>query len=157
MMVNKQVLKQCSLFSGLNNGEIDRMADMAGEKVFEAGSVIFQERDRAEELLILEEGKVALQMASAASPGRKVTVDIASSGEVVAWAPLIEPHLHDLTAICLQRCRVICIDAGRLRGLLKDVNTSSRVMQGLARAAISRLNDTRQLLVSERFWPYRVE
>ncbi len=156
-MASKQVLRQCSVFSGLSASEIDRIADLAVEREYEAGAVMFQEKDRAEELLILAEGKVALQIASAIPPGRKVTVDVASSGELVTWTPLIEPHVHDLTAICLQRSRVLAIDAGRLRALLRDDSTSSKIMIGLVRAVVSRLNDTRQLLVSERFWPQRIE
>ncbi len=156
-MASKQALRQCSVFSGLSASEIDRIADLAVEREYEAGAVMFQEKDRAEELLILEEGKVALQIASIIPPGRKVTVDIASSGELVTWTPLIEPHVHDSTAICLQRSRVLAIDAGRLRALLGDDSTSSKIMIGLVRAVVSRLNDTRQLLVSERFWPQRIE
>lgn len=156
-MANKQVLRQCSVFSALSSGEIDRIADLAVEKDYEAGAVMFQEKDRADELLILEEGKVALQISSPVPPGRKVTVDVASSGEVVAWAPLIEPRIHDSTAICLQKTRVLCIEAARLHSLLRDDNTSGKIMLGLVHAVVSRLNDTRHLLVSERFWPQRVE
>ncbi|MDO8568495.1 MAG: cyclic nucleotide-binding domain-containing protein [Dehalococcoidales bacterium] len=156
-MANKQVLKQCNVFSGLSSVEIDRIADLAVAKEYEAGAVMFQEKDRAEELFILEEGKVALQISSPVPPGRKVTVDVASSGEVVAWAPLIEPRIHDSTAICLQKSKVLAIDVARLHSLLRDENTSSKIMLGLVQAVVSRLNDTRHLLVSERFWPQRIE
>ncbi len=156
-MQNKQLIRQCNVFSGLSPAEIDRIADIAAEKEYEAGAVMFQEKDHADVLFILEEGKVALQMASATIPGRKMTVDVASSGEVVAWAALVEPHVHDLTAVCLQKSRVLAIDASGLRLLLRDDNTSGKIMRGLVRAVISWLNDTRQLLVSERFWPQRIE
>lgn len=156
-MSNHQVLKRCSVFSALTSGEIDKIADLASEKEYEAGAILFQVKDKAETLFILEEGKVALQTVSPMPPGRTVTVDVACAGEIVGWSPLVEPHIYDLTAICLQRSKALVLDANRLRLILRDDNTSGKIMKGVIRCVISRLNDTRQLLVAERYWSPKLD
>lgn len=148
----QDALRQCSVFSPLSSGEIDRIAELALDKEYEAGKVIFHAKDKADELFILEEGKIALQMVSPIPPERPVTVDIAFPGELVGWPGLIEPYVYDLTAICLQRSRVLALDAVRLRLLLHDANPACQVMTGVVRCVMSRLSDTRQLLIAERFW-----
>jgi CRP-like cAMP-binding protein len=149
---------KCKVFSALSAGETDRIAALVVDKTYEAGAVMFRENERADELFVLEEGKVALQMSCVISPGRKVTVDLVSKGDLVGWAPLVEPHIHKLTAICLQRSSVLAVDASRLRALLREDNAMcSKLMKGLAQDALSKLNDTRHLLVSERFWPSKTE
>ncbi|MBI4303833.1 MAG: cyclic nucleotide-binding domain-containing protein [Chloroflexi bacterium] len=100
-MSNRQALIQCKAFSALTTGEVDRMAAIAVSKTYDAGTAMFRENERADELFVLEEGKVALQMSCVIPPGRRVTVDLAFKGDLVGWAPLIEPHIHSLTATCL--------------------------------------------------------
>ncbi|MDO8567600.1 MAG: cyclic nucleotide-binding domain-containing protein [Dehalococcoidales bacterium] len=156
-MSSHQVLKRCSVFSALTSGEIDKIAELASEREYEAGAILFHVKDKAEELFILEEGKIALQMIAPIPPGRMVTVDVACSGDIVGWSSLLEPHLHDLTATCLQRCRVLVLDASRLRLILRDDNTASKIMKGVVLCVMSRLSDTRQLLVAERNWPPKLE
>jgi CRP-like cAMP-binding protein len=149
---------QCKVFAALTAGETDRIAALVVDKTYEAGAVMFHENERADELFVLEEGKVALQMSCAIPPRRRVTVDLAFKGDLVGWAPLVEPHIHNLTAICLQTSRVLAVDANRFRALLREDNPMcSKLMKGLAQDALSRLNDTRHLLVSERLWPPKIE
>jgi CRP-like cAMP-binding protein len=69
MPATRQVLKQCSVFQALTETELDRVASLAVEKEYEAGATIFRERDTAAELLVIKEGKVALQMTIPAAQG----------------------------------------------------------------------------------------
>ncbi|MBI2868340.1 MAG: cyclic nucleotide-binding domain-containing protein [Chloroflexi bacterium] len=157
-MLDHEVLRQCDIFAALTSGDINRIIDMTAEKEYEAGAVLFHEKEPAELLYVLKEGKVAIQMISALPPGRTVTVDVASVGDIIGWAPLVEPHVHDVRALCLQKSRVLAIDGTRLRQFFRDNNqTYVNVMKGMVRGALLRLNDTRQLLVSERFWLQKVE
>ncbi len=80
-----------------------------------------------------------------------VTVDVANPGELVDWAALLEPHCHQLTALCLQKATILVFDARQLRALLEtDDHTCAAVMKGLVRSAAAQLNDTCLELISER-------
>lgn len=160
-MLTRQVLKNCPVFSKLTHAELDKIAAFAIEKEYDAGATIYQEHDRAEELLVLEEGKIALQMehpVAQAHLGRKVTVDVATSGEVVGWSAIIEPYIHELTSVCLQQAKVLAINSTGLRALFREnYHIGYEVLYGLVRALSSRLNDNRHLLVSERMLTPKLE
>jgi len=154
MVTAKQTLKQCPVFSALSSVELEKVASQALEKEYEAGAAIFQEGDRAEELLVLEDGKVALQMTLPRTEpeiSRRITVDIVTRNEVVGWSAVVEPHIYTLTAICLQKVKVLSINGTKLRRLLQDnPGTGYEVLKGLIQVVTLRLHDTRHVLVSER-------
>ena len=153
-MTYKQVLRQCEVFSGLNDSELDRVASSVVEKHYDAGTTIFQEGDSAEELLVVEEGKVALQMTlpkAQGELGRRITVDLVSKNEVVGWSAIVEPYVYTLTAVCLQEVKALSISGNKLRELLRDnPKIGYEVVKGLIKVVASRLDDTRHMLVSER-------
>jgi CRP-like cAMP-binding protein len=153
-MTAKNVLKQCPVFAALNNTELGKIASLAESRLYEAGTTIFKEQARAEELLVIEEGRVALQIAMpAASPQspRKITVDVVGKNEVAGWSAFIEPGAYVLTAVCLQNTRGLAINSNRLQALMKeDSHLGYEILSGLIRVINSRLHDAFQVLVSER-------
>ncbi|MBI4186865.1 MAG: cyclic nucleotide-binding domain-containing protein [Chloroflexi bacterium] len=153
-MAAKQILKECSVFSVLSDAELEKIASSALEREYEAGTTIFQGGDRAEELLVVKEGKIALQMmlpAGQEQRGRKVTVDVVNKNEVVGWSAIVEPYVYNFTAVCLQKVQVLSISGTRLRLLLQDnPKIGYDILRGLIKVVASRLDETRQLLISER-------
>ena len=61
-MTTKQALQECRLFATLSDADLERVAEMTSERDHEPGVTIFQEGAAANELYLLQEGKVALQM-----------------------------------------------------------------------------------------------
>lgn len=155
-MTMKQALKECPLFATLTDNDLDKIAAMTSEREHEAGETIFQEGAAAGELYLLLEGKVALQMTlpggqSAAETVKRVTIDIVSEHQVFGWSAVVAPNLYTLTAVCLQRSRMLVIDGGQLGKLMTaDTNLGYLVMQGFIKVVATRLDDTRQVLLSER-------
>ncbi len=147
-------LRDCEVFSTLSDTELEQIESSASEKQYEAGVIIFEEGDSADELLVLQEGKIVLQMSlptAQAQMDRRITVDIVTRNEVLNWSAVVEPHVYTLTAVCLQKSTVLSISAIKLRSLLQDKHhIGYAVMKGMVKVAASRLSDTRQLLVSER-------
>ncbi len=156
MMTAQQVLRECEVFSALTNTELEKVASSILEKEYEAGTTIFQEGDSAEELLVLQEGKVAVQMTlpkTQMQMSRRITVDVVTRNGVVGWSAIVEPFMYTLTAVCLQKVKVLSISGNKLRWLLQDdPKIGYGVMKGLIKVVASRLDDTRQLLVSERLF-----
>ena len=159
-MTNKQVfrnLRDCQVFLTLSDAELEKVASLALEKRYRAGTALFEEGDSAEELLVLQEGKVALQLILPAAPthaGRRITVDTVTKNEIVGWSAIVEPYTYTLTAVCLQEVKALSINATGIRGLLWDNQVVGyEVLKCLIKVVASRLNDTRQVLISERLLP----
>ena len=153
-MTAKQTLRECQAFSALNKAELEQIADLAVENEYEAGATIFQEGDTAEELFVLQEGKVAIQIplsAAQAQIGRRITVEVITRNEVFGWPAVVEPYAYALTAVCLQKAKLLSISGTKLRALFQsNHHIGYEVLKGLIKVVASRLHETRQLLVSER-------
>ena len=153
-MTAKEVLKESQVFSTLTNAELKQVESAVLEKQYEAGATIFKKGDSADEFLVLQEGKVALQMTLPKEYGqmsRNMSIDIVTRNEIVGWSAVVEPHVYSLTAICIQKVKALSINGNKLRWLMKDnPNISDGVWTGLIKVATLRLEQTRYLLLSER-------
>lgn len=153
-MLTKESLRGYGIFSGVNSLELEKVANIAERKEYEAGSVIFDEGDPAEEFLILKEGKVALQMQLPRGEGQntqRITVDIVTSGEVVGWSTVVEPYKYAFRAVCLQNVKAVSIGGDKLRQLLwVDSRIGYAVLSELIKVVASRLHGTARVLISER-------
>ena len=154
-MTTKQALKKCPLFATLADADLGHVATMTSEDGHEAGATIFQESAAASKLYLLQEGKVALQMAlpagEASETVKRVTIDIITENQVFGWSAVVPPNVYTLTAVCLQRSRLLAVDGRQLADLMEaDTNLGYLVMQGFIKVVATRLDDTRQVLLSER-------
>ncbi len=156
-MTDKQILRNlrgCEVFSVLSDTELEKIAASVLEKEYEAGTAIFHEGDSADELLVLQEGKVAIQMILPRKDGqvsRRVSVEIVGKNDVLGWSAIVEPYVYTLTAVCLQKVKALSVSGNKLRWLLQDNHKIGyEVLKGLIKVVASRLDDTRHMLVSER-------
>jgi CRP-like cAMP-binding protein len=153
----KGTLQRSQVFSTLDDAGLDAVANTAIERAFEPGTTIFHEGDSASELLILQEGKVALQMAmpgDGAMPGRRITVDVVTANDMIGWSALVDPYIYTLTSVALQETKALSLGADKLRRLLEqNPAIGYLVLAELIKVVASRLTDTRRVLVSERLVP----
>jgi len=153
----KEALRKCQLFSALNDVELEEITALVTERQYDPGAVIFQQGDPAEALVVLQQGRIALQMGvPEAQQGvfKRMTIDIVTNDEVAGWSALVEPHVYTLTAVCLQSTKVLCIDGPRLKALLdRNPRIGHEVVKRLIQVVAVRLADTRQALLSERTLP----
>jgi len=149
-----QLLRDCVLFAELDDADLEKIAEFADEKEFEAGSNMFSTGGNADHLFLIKEGRVAVQMmlpGGAGQSGRRITVDVATRGEIAGWSALIEPYKYTFTAVCMQRTVALAIDGNKLKLALRDnPEAGYEVMKGLTKVLAAGLNDTRQVLISER-------
>jgi CRP-like cAMP-binding protein len=153
-MTTIEALRQCGVFGGLSDAELEAVASIVVKRELEPGAIIFHEGDRAEEFYILLEGRVALQMSLPSSQSasvRRVTIDIMSPTQVFGWSAVVPPHEYTLAAVCLQRAEILAVDGAKLEQvLLSNPQAGFSVMKGFIGVVASRLTDTRHVLVSER-------
>ena len=150
----KLLMREFGVFDEFTNAELEKVLSLAVEREYDAGTAIFKEGQPAQELLLVEDGKIALQMqlpSSQSSHQRKVTVDFAGRGDVLGWSTAVEPYVLTLSAITLQRVKLKAIDAQKLRSLIEsDYQVGYKLLAGLIKVVASRLAETRALLMSER-------
>ena len=156
-MPSKRVLRECPVFEPLSEADLNKIAGFTESKTYEAGATIFSQGSPASELYVLEKGKVALQMQLPTSQNnlaKRVTVDIVTRNDLFGWSAAVGRRVFSLTAICLEPTTVAAIDGLKLKSLLQqDTHIGYYVLSRLIEVAASRLDETRQVLVSERLSP----
>lgn len=150
----EQALRECEVFSTLNNAELEKIASSSLEKRYDAGTTIMQEGEGAQELLVIREGKVALQIVMPKASGqmsRRLTVDILGKNEILSWSAIVEPYIYTVSAVCLQKVNALCLSGTKLRWLLQDdPKIGYKVLQGLIKVVASRFYENIHVLASER-------
>lgn len=153
-METKQALKECELFSSLGDQALEEISEWSTQRTYEPGMTIFDEGQSAEELLVVQEGRVAVQMTLRRIEGeraRRITIDVATKNEVIGWSAIVQPHKYTFAAVCMQRAVVLAITADKLRRLLReDSRAGYEVLKVLTQVIAGRLDETRRILISER-------
>ena len=61
-MTAKQTLKKCSVFRGLKEDQLEKVAALCTQKTCEPGTLVFKAGENAKHLFIVVKGKISLQM-----------------------------------------------------------------------------------------------
>jgi len=153
-MISVDLLKQYKFFKEFSEEQIKKLADIASEESYRAGSQLWKKGDPAKTLYLLEGGKVVLVMDAymgTAKPPMQITVDIVTKGDAMGWSTVIEPYVYTLGARCIDDSKVIAFDGAKLRELLsKDSTLGYNFMQATAKVIATRLTHTEIILIGER-------
>ena len=149
MATIKETLSSSELFKGLTDDELDRVASVSRVEIYEGGAILFTEGSTAEDLYIIELGKVAMDMSLSGSPGmgKQASVETMTKGQGCGWSALAGTPVYTLTARAIEPVRVIAIDGGHLYNLLKeDPYLGYRIMSRMATAISARLRNIRMTM-----------
>ena len=153
-MAEKRLLDDVELFQGLSRIQLEKVQRLCQLEEYQAGAAIFGERAPAEKLYVVDKGKVALQMQLPAGrdvSGRRMTIDTVAKGEVFGWSAVVGRQSYTMTAVCLEPTTVAAISGSGLRSLMQEDNALGyHVLRGLINVVAYRLDETRQLLMTER-------
>jgi len=141
-----EALRRCELFTELKDEELGLIAPLCRERVYEAGEIICAEQDGAEELYILQEGRIALYMRlrSTMEPDGEVSVEEAEPGRVFGWTALVKQERFTATVRALDKTHVLAIRGDDLKALFdQHPHIGFVVMKRLADVTSSRLRYTR--------------
>ena len=153
-MVSAGSLKEYGFFKGFTDAQLKKLATIAVEETYEAGAQMYKKGDPARSLFLCKEGKVVMVMENYMGPQQppmQITVDMITKGDSMGWSAVVEPYLYTLGALCIDRTKLIALDAAKLRALMNDdCELGYKVMQATAKVIASRLTHTRIILVGER-------
>lgn len=147
-MSTLEVLKTSSIFEGLSEQTLAKIATISHEQIYQPGESIFTEGDIAQKLYILKEGKVALDANLSTRPGsvKRGTIDVILPGEAFGWSAILRARFT-MGARAISRTETIAVDGEALQFLLaQDTTAYLVVMRRVVNIVDSRLTHTRTTL-----------
>lgn len=118
-IVPPSALKMAELFSGISEATLDRIIGIANSETFDAGTTLYKVGDPAEDLYVLESGRVNFVI------GREERTTPAGfalrKGEVFGWNALLEQYPHRIAAAtCLEKSSLLRINGKQMLQVLED-------------------------------------
>jgi CRP-like cAMP-binding protein len=143
-MISIEILKSFSLFGGLSEAELAKIAKLCRERTYDDGSVIFTIGGSATDIYLLKAGKVNIQIEFKIYEYEIIaTVYTVGKGEIFGWSALVPPHRLTASARCEGKADVITINGKELLDLLeKEKLIGYLVMKNLSGLISSRLAST---------------
>ncbi len=122
------------------------LAECASEQSFEAGAILFREGEPANQLYLIESGKVALEMRMPA--GGMATIQVLGPDELLGWSWLFPPFTWHLQARALEPVRTVVLNGGHLLATAEeDTRFGYCLMKRVAQMVIHRLQATRRQMI----------
>ena len=152
-MISPELLRRYPFFGPLSATQLKSIAMIADEDTIEQGQVLFEECQPADALYLLIDGSIDLSYKSEEEYHPKKTkvfsVGEINPEEVFGISALIEPYEYNATANASQDSRVVKIDGGQLRELIRNDNQLGyMMMHQIAKTAMERLAYTRVQLAA---------
>ena len=146
-MVSTSQLCPCELFAGLCDEELQQIAAIAREENYLAGERICTEREQADHIFILCEGRVQLRvrLRTLLEPDAELTIEEVEPGRIFGWSSLVRQRRFTASVQALEPVCVIAISAEDLNDLFnRHARVGFVVMKNLAEVIASRLRNTRE-------------
>jgi CRP-like cAMP-binding protein len=152
-MIDKSLIKSNSLFADFSDGQLAKLAAIFSERSFRAGEVAIPENAENKEMMILVDGRVAVEVAMSlsASAERTVVTMEDTPGRIIEWSTAIDTTKAGATASAraVADTRVIVAEGSDVLKILEqDKELGWKFMHRILLVIASRLKDTRLQLVS---------
>lgn len=150
-MLNKEKIASTKIFKGLSQEELEEIAKLCEEAIFNHGDRILAEGERADYFFILEEGSVDLRFELPyRKTSKEMTVTTIEPGECFGWSALIRPHKSTLSCYSTEKSRIIKIGGVELLNLCERNNhIGFIIMQKIATIIGDRLTKQQALFIKE--------
>ncbi len=115
-------LGRAEVFNALSEADLLAIAEFCSERFYQENEPVFLEGDLAEEILIVERGKLALEkkiQIGRHSTTRNATIGYVGPGQIAGFSALTRPHIYSTSVVCVEPARVIAVDGPALREYLE--------------------------------------
>jgi CRP-like cAMP-binding protein len=137
-MVEIDRLKKFKILQGLNERELETIAQLAKKRTYEAGSRIFEEKALATHLYLVLEGKIEVKVRCIGS--EQIKIDEVGPGRIFGWSAVTEPYTFTAATWAVEQSEVIVFDGRKLRDLFANNNhIGYRVVKEVAAVISKRL------------------
>ena len=143
-MISHEILKEFTLFEGVNDGVLKEIAGLCHERSYRKGDSCFLQGRKATELYFCRSGSVDVTVQVREPWGMEVTVHTARAGELFGWSAILKPYIYTASAKSQERTEVICINRSDLIDFFsKKPEVGYLVMTNLGTVISSRLTESR--------------
>jgi CRP-like cAMP-binding protein len=146
-------LKKISIFAGFGDGELGKLAPLFGERKFRAGELMIPEQAENREVMILVEGQVAVEVATALGGNSEklvLTMEL-TPGRIIEWSSAIDTVKSGGTASAraVKDTTVLTAEGTAVLKACRDnPEMGVKFIHQILLVIASRLKDTRLQLVS---------
>jgi CRP-like cAMP-binding protein len=141
-----ELLGRVPVFSTLERGDLERIAQLAVPRSFAPGEVVFREGDASDTCYIVREGRV--RAVRTHRGGRTITLARFGPGDIFGELALFEDERRSATIEALEPTSVVGVLGPDMRRLLSEhAEISSRLVIALGR----RLRETNERLARQSF------
>jgi CRP/FNR family cyclic AMP-dependent transcriptional regulator len=117
---------------GATADEVQRLADLAGNKVVHSGDLVFQQGDSADALYVVTSGYLKVSVSSPTT--RTQTIGLLSPGEMFGETALVDGGPREITVTAVTRAELVCIARPSFQRLLEtSPEVATAIMNVLAR------------------------
>lgn len=146
-MVDMKVLKEFSLFTGLDDSKLSKVAALCYERTLNDGALCFSQGNKATELHLCRSGRVDIVVRIHEPWGTEVVVHTVKPGEAFGWSALVGPYFFTASAKCVGKVGEIYVKGAELLKFFdEDPATGYIVMRNLGTLISSRLTESREKL-----------
>ena len=145
----KGIIKSSQSFWKLSDTQADRIAELCHEEEYKAGIRIFNAGERAQNLYIIESGKVAheTEIRIGSRTRKQATIDIMTSGQIFGFAALIERPVFTMSAVAVEDTKVLALSGERLHQLCdEDHDLYRKIMNEVVNLLRDMLESTKRTL-----------
>lgn len=143
------VVSAHSFVQGMRPEHLNVLLDCAQVVTFEPGQMIFKEGEPADELYLIEKGRVALEAHEPADG--TVTVQMLGADEAMGWSWMLPPYVWHLRARVLEPTTAIALSGAHLLVRAeKDHEFGYELMKRVASIVMHRLQAARQQLLAHQ-------
>lgn len=147
-MISPEVLRRYPYFAKVGEESLKKLAMIADEQIARAGTVLFDEGDRADKMYIVTDGEVDIQYTLGS--GELRTVDTLVAGDLMMWSALVEPYRSTATGSIKKDTKLITLDGTKLRDLCEqDHGLGYRMLLCLTQLLATRLEGARVQLATQ--------
>ena len=148
----QEVLGRVDLFNGLDQQELERVADVCHQRSCRQGELVFGQDSAGDELYVVKSGKVVLQIKGRGHQPATV-VHMVEEGQVFGEVALIDGESRAAGATAVSDCDMVILPREDLcRVLEADDHIGYVVMRNLAAILASRLRKANLQLMASESW-----
>jgi len=116
-------LGKSEVFQNLPDKDLLEIARFCYEDVYQDGQEVFVEGEPADQILVVERGKLAIekkiQLGRHSTP-RNATIAYVNPDQIAGFSSLAKPHIHSASVVAIEPTRVCVIDGVKLRAYLAE-------------------------------------
>jgi CRP/FNR family transcriptional regulator len=141
-----ELLRHVPLLSGLSDGELERIAQVAIPRSYPRGARVFHEGDESDACYVIRDGEVRVTREH--SDGRAIALATLGSGEIVGELAMLDGEVRSASVEALTDVELLAIAARDMRALLeRNPEITAKLVVALTR----RVRETNERVARQSF------